>query len=178
MTDTTEQKILDAALKLFAEKGYTGATNRLIANETGFTEMTIYRKFKNKDKLFRSILIRNNEKMMKELGSVFVDREFDTSRDFLETLIRNLVELCKNNFEIIKITLNENSRIPGNFIEDFVDTLSAYVENNIQNKELDCRTLVFTVLSFIYLLMLDYGRTFKYQDEVIDKFIDNIFICP
>ncbi len=178
MTDTTEQKILDVALKLFAEKGYTGATNRLIANETGFTEMTIYRKFKSKNKLFHSVLIQNNEKMMKELGSVFVEKEFDTSRDFLETLIRNLMELCKNNFEIIKITLNENSRIPGNFVEDFIDTLSAYVEKNIQNNEMNCRTLAFTILSFIYLLILDYGRSFKYQDEVINKFIDNIFICP
>ena len=31
MVDKTEQKILDAALKIFAEKGYKGATTRGIA---------------------------------------------------------------------------------------------------------------------------------------------------
>ncbi|HTX61163.1 MAG TPA: helix-turn-helix domain-containing protein, partial [Methanobacterium sp.] len=42
MTDATEQKILKTALKLFSEKGYGGATTRVIAAEAGFTEMTLY----------------------------------------------------------------------------------------------------------------------------------------
>jgi AcrR family transcriptional regulator len=31
MVDNTEQKIMDAALKLFAKYGYKGATTRIIA---------------------------------------------------------------------------------------------------------------------------------------------------
>ncbi|OPY24585.1 MAG: DNA-binding transcriptional repressor AcrR [Methanobacterium sp. PtaU1.Bin242] len=49
MADDTEQKILEIALKLFCEKGYVGTTTRVIAAESGFTEMTIYRKFKTGD---------------------------------------------------------------------------------------------------------------------------------
>ncbi len=35
MTYGTEQKILDAALKIFAKKGYDAATTRVIAEESG-----------------------------------------------------------------------------------------------------------------------------------------------
>ena len=43
--DKTERKILDAALKIFAERGYDGAKTKLIAEKSGFTEMTLFRKF-------------------------------------------------------------------------------------------------------------------------------------
>jgi AcrR family transcriptional regulator len=48
MTDKTEQKILDAGLKVFSKKGYDAATTRGIAEESGFTEMTLFRKFGTK----------------------------------------------------------------------------------------------------------------------------------
>ncbi|HML05168.1 MAG TPA: TetR/AcrR family transcriptional regulator [Methanobacterium sp.] len=178
MTDKTEQKIIDSALKIFAEKGYTGATTRVIASDAGFTEMTLYRKFKTKENLFKAVLNRSNQKMMEDFGLIFMDKKFSNSREFLEILIRNLVKLGQNNFEFIKITMNESNRISGNFIEEFVDHISIYVEKNVQNKEMDYRIFVFNILSFIYLLLLNYGHSFKDQEEAIDKFINNIFVCP
>ncbi|NJD54393.1 MAG: helix-turn-helix transcriptional regulator [Candidatus Methanoperedens sp.] len=41
----TEQKILEAALRMFAREGYDGATTRRIAEEAGVSEMTLFRKF-------------------------------------------------------------------------------------------------------------------------------------
>jgi AcrR family transcriptional regulator len=52
MVNKTEQKIMDAALKVFARKGYKGATTRAIAYESGFNELTLFRKFKTKKKSF------------------------------------------------------------------------------------------------------------------------------
>jgi AcrR family transcriptional regulator len=174
MTDTTEQKILESALKLFAEKGYKGATTRLIANETGFTEVTIYRKFKNKDNLFRTVLVHYNEKMMKEINSIFVQDEFESKRDFLDTLVHNLVDLGKNNFEFIQITINDSSKMSGNFLKEFVDSLSVYVEKNIQNDKIDYRIFLFSIISFVYFYIQDYGITFPDQDKAIKNFIDNL----
>lgn len=178
MTDKTEQKIIDSALKIFAEEGYAGATTRVIASDAGFTEMTLYRKFKTKENLFKSVLIQSNEKMIEDFGSIFIDLKYDNSRDFLDALIRNLVKLGQDNFEFIKITMNESSRISGNSVEEFVNHLSVYVEKNIQNNELDYRIFVFNILAFIYMLLLNYGHSFKDQEEAVDKFIKNIFICP
>ena len=50
MSNTTEQKILEAALKMFAQKGYKGATTMIIAEEAGFSEKTLFRRFKTKKK--------------------------------------------------------------------------------------------------------------------------------
>ena len=52
MTGETEQKILDAALKVFSQKGYDGAKTKSIAEKSGFSEVTLFNKFKTK-KIFR-----------------------------------------------------------------------------------------------------------------------------
>ena len=177
MRDETKQKILKAALKEFAEKGYKGATTRVIADKAGFTEMTLFRKFKTKKNLFSAVLNQNYEKMIGDFGSIIVDKEFENPKDFLENLIRNLVKLDENNFEFIKVTINESSRISGNFLEEFVNNLSIYVEKNIQNDKIDYRIFVFDILSFIYFILLDYGHVFTDHEKAIEKFINNAVTC-
>ncbi|MEY3868741.1 MAG: hypothetical protein RLZZ338_2632 [Cyanobacteriota bacterium] len=44
----TKKRILDAAQKLFARKGYEGTTTRELAHEAGVAEGTIFRHFPNK----------------------------------------------------------------------------------------------------------------------------------
>ncbi|MGZ7049875.1 MAG: TetR/AcrR family transcriptional regulator, partial [Methanobacterium sp.] len=41
MSEETKEIILSAALKVFSEEGYVGAKTRLIAEEAGFSEMTL-----------------------------------------------------------------------------------------------------------------------------------------
>jgi AcrR family transcriptional regulator len=48
--------IIEAAMKVFAEKGYRGATSRGIAEAAGITPGTIYWYFKNKEDLFRAVI--------------------------------------------------------------------------------------------------------------------------
>lgn len=43
---------MEAALNLFAEKGYTSVSTREIGTAAGITEMTLFRKFESKKKLF------------------------------------------------------------------------------------------------------------------------------
>ena len=47
--------ILEAAKKLFAEKGFDSATMREVAMQAGVAERTIYEYFKNKEDLLLSI---------------------------------------------------------------------------------------------------------------------------
>ena len=79
MTDKTEQKILNASLKIFAEKGYNGATVMAIAEEAGFSEKTVFRKFKTKKNLYDTVLIKNGEKFVQEfMESINLDIKFPT----------------------------------------------------------------------------------------------------
>jgi len=177
MTDETKQKILDAALKIFAEKGYSSATIRDITVEAGVNDSTLFRKFKTKENLFSSVLNQNYQKMAENFDSLIVHKDFENPEDFLETLIRNLMRLGENNFEFIKLTVDESSKIPINFLEEFINALSEYMEKNIPNKGIDYRIFVFNMLSFIYFLLMDYGHVFTDHDEAIGKFINISNLC-
>ena len=48
MTDETQQKIIDAAMNLIMEKGYSQTTTKEIARLAGVNECTIFRKFEGK----------------------------------------------------------------------------------------------------------------------------------
>ena len=50
------KELLDATLKLISEKGYLGSTTREIAQEAGVTELTLFRHFGTKEKLFEALL--------------------------------------------------------------------------------------------------------------------------
>src|SRR5512143_1758481 len=52
----TNEQLLKATLKLISEKGYVGATTREIAQEAGVTELTLFRHFGSKEKLFEELL--------------------------------------------------------------------------------------------------------------------------
>jgi AcrR family transcriptional regulator len=53
---STREKILDAALLLFSQKGYLGATTREIAAESGVAEVTLFRHFSSKEILLEQVL--------------------------------------------------------------------------------------------------------------------------
>jgi AcrR family transcriptional regulator len=50
------QTILEAGVKLFAEKGYEGFSLRQVAEEVGYTPTTIYLYFKDKDDLLLNVV--------------------------------------------------------------------------------------------------------------------------
>ena len=54
--DDTRERILDAALTVFAEKGYAGATTREMARRAGVNEVTLFRRFGTKKALFPSVV--------------------------------------------------------------------------------------------------------------------------
>lgn len=48
----TEDKILNASILLFSQKGYSAVTTKEIAKEAGVSEMTLFRHFESKHNLF------------------------------------------------------------------------------------------------------------------------------
>src|SRR5262245_34219040 len=50
------QQLIDAGLRVFAERGFRGATTRQIAAAAGVTEAVIFQHFPDKDSLYAAIL--------------------------------------------------------------------------------------------------------------------------
>ena len=80
----TRQHILDAALDLFAEKGFFGTSMRELARAVGVRESAIYHHFANKDALLDAII--------SEAGADKVNR-FDRAMERLRNLpVRELLQ--------------------------------------------------------------------------------------
>lgn len=55
----TRQRLLDAAARVFARDGLTGATTRAIARDAGVNEVTLFRHFQTKDRLLAAVVGEN-----------------------------------------------------------------------------------------------------------------------
>src|SRR5580698_518143 len=63
----TRQSILDAALELFAARGYFGTSLRDIAGVVGIRESALYNYFPGKEKLFEALLLADRESKTERL---------------------------------------------------------------------------------------------------------------
>lgn len=64
-------QVLDAALKLFLRNGYEGTSMEQLAQAAGVTKPVIYACFDSKDELFRALLAREEERILREVQSAF-----------------------------------------------------------------------------------------------------------
>ncbi len=55
---SVREAIVHAAMEIFSDKGYTGATTKEIAEKAGCNEVTLFRHFGNKENLFEESLQR------------------------------------------------------------------------------------------------------------------------
>lgn len=178
MADKTEQKIMDAALKLFAKYGYKGATTRAIAEESGFNELTLFRRFKTKENLFNVVLTRNIEKIKEVLD---LKLSANTSKDpdeFLKTLIIDVSEIADNNAEFLQLTNNEESGTVDNLKAQFVEYLSDYIEKRIPDKDIDYNA--FALSLFANTFMISQTRLQKQEwfnhDKALEGLIKNSLV--
>jgi len=175
----TDDKIMEAALKLFAEKGYIGAGTRFIAEEAGFSEMTLFRKFKTKENLFKKVLIQNQEKVLEDFNSIVTSQEIKDPKKGLKILFENLLEKMEDNFQFITIVINERTRIRELKyikIEQITAYLGEYLKKQkiFEKSEIDFQIFGLMIFSFLYFLIVDKkgGKSFINYDKAIDEFIN------
>ncbi len=97
-------QLLDAAVRVYAEAGYRGATTRRIAFEAGVNEITLFRHFGSKDALIREAIARCQRASAIALPATPADpfRELcDWARAHLAEMRsqRALIRTCMGEFE-------------------------------------------------------------------------------
>ncbi|MDS1030851.1 helix-turn-helix domain-containing protein [Bacillota bacterium LX-D] len=107
----SQKKIAQAALKLFAEKGYEASSTSAIAKEAGVAEGTIYKYYKSKKDLMLSLIapmvIRlAGPVILRDVVSITQNKE-RSSVELLEELFLNRLKLIENNTEVFKIILQQ-----------------------------------------------------------------------
>lgn len=99
-------QILDAATKVFAEKGFHPTTIKDIAGEAGIAHGTIYNYFENKTALMLGIFDRLNE--TDQRAADFAQLSEGDFRGLMKAYLRHrLSVLQEDNFEMFRVILSE-----------------------------------------------------------------------
>jgi AcrR family transcriptional regulator len=101
----TENKILNASIVLFSQKGFSDVTTKEIAKEAGVCEMTLFRHFESKQKLFEKTL--ENFLYSPKLNTLFESLEWDLENDLIKISSFYQETLAKNQKIILMNIKNE-----------------------------------------------------------------------
>jgi AcrR family transcriptional regulator len=88
----TRQAILDAALELFAEKGYFGTSLRDVAGAVGVRESALYNYFKSKEALFDALMLAHEENRTQRLASLATEEPIADAHALLERIALGSIE--------------------------------------------------------------------------------------
>jgi AcrR family transcriptional regulator len=186
---TTKEKILESALRLFSQKGYLGATTREIAKEAGIAEVTLFRHFPSKEKLLEGVL--KNYSFLPELKHLIPEIYHLKYEDALFLIIRTFLKTLFLRKDISKIMKTEILMHPEKvtgffqpFLDEFYDTIASYfleMQKRGIIREFDARlagrALLGMIFSYFEVEEFIYQRQSKIEDyeKPIKEFID-IFV--
>jgi len=106
----TEQKILDAATKVFLKKGLYGARTQEIADEAGINKALLHYYFRNKDKLFQAIFERTFQSFAPLIIRIFNNE--DPINDKIRQLISQYTDFLSANPYLPLFLINEIHQDP------------------------------------------------------------------
>jgi AcrR family transcriptional regulator len=106
-----QQKIVETAIQMFAEKGYASTSTAEIAKAAGVAEGTIFRHFGSKENLLLSVILPFLVDAIPVIAGEFIEevlsKPYHSFESFLTTLIQNRLEFVRENKEIFKILIVE-----------------------------------------------------------------------
>ncbi len=181
-------QILDAAAKVFAEKGFHPTTIKDIAVEAGIAHGTIYNYFENKTALLLGIFDRMKASIIQENMPPAPD-EIDF-RTFLRTFIHlPLMGLKKDNFALFRIVVSEmmvNEELRTLYYKQILEPTLLLAEPFFQEEAAkrglnltDARLTIRAISSMVMGLTLEYimgDSTLATQWEELPDFLTDLIL--
>ncbi len=173
----TRQNLVDAALRLFGQRGYSGTTLRLIAEEAGCSRGPIYWHFANKEELFEEILAYS-QVPLEQLVDQYRDSgeperaAADFARQWLRLLVddayfRQSFEIFLNKTEFTEALASTLSRERA-LTASLIDTFSAWVSGYRQAHALRAETPGDVVALSMYAYLMGITQSWLFNSEIID----------
>jgi AcrR family transcriptional regulator len=144
MTPTTkkqarrrDQEVLEAATKVFHERGYADATVQDVAHELGILKGSLYHYIRTKEDLLVWLLEEVHEHVEVILNEVAAEKEL-TSLQRLELYVRRQVEYAASNLPRISIYYHDVDQLSGPALKDIVrrrKTHETWVREQIQDAQ-------------------------------------------
>jgi AcrR family transcriptional regulator len=189
MTKDTKEKILDAGLSLFSKKGYLGATTKEIAKKARVAELTLFRHFSSKERLFEEAIKSRSflpalKGLLPELKDLaYTDALIEIANRYLERLSerRDLIKIMHSEIHLYPAKVRE---IQQKFVGEIVGTLASYFRGLQERRmlkdfdpELGARAFLSMFFSYFTSqeFVADKKQRFSDKDEVVGEFV-KIFV--
>lgn len=118
--DNTEQKILDAARKVFIHKGMHGARMQDIADEAGINKALLHYYFRTKERLFEVVFREALEKILVHIKDI-VDQTCSLQQKIADICDRYISELSHSPF-LPLFVLHEINQNPKRILQFFKES--------------------------------------------------------
>ncbi len=186
----TEQRILEAATRIFARDGVSGATTREIAKAARVNEVTLFRHFKNKDELLRRVILQS----CKRYEHVFTEARIETQADLERTVqayVTVYAKVLRDNEDFVRTFFGELNRhlklLRSLFVESakpsrhkFIDYLCTAQKRGLVRRSLD-PTIAVDALTGMLLagiirrpLTVSIYKNERYVKTCVDLFLKGI----
>ncbi|WP_423149265.1 TetR/AcrR family transcriptional regulator [Rubrolithibacter danxiaensis] len=130
---STEEKILQAAKKVFVLKGMAGARMQDIANEAGINKALLHYYFRSKEKLFEVIF---TEALMRIVPRVTAILDSDEPLfDKIEEFCSDYIDVVSDNPYIPLFVINEMNKQPDDFIKKIWGKQKPAINNFLKQVE-------------------------------------------
>jgi AcrR family transcriptional regulator len=188
-----DEEILKAAMKTIVREGYDGATTKLIADEAGINEVTLFRKFHSKENILQAVIMQQRDNALQALTSAFLSRgvhEDDKGNapriaTTLTELGYRLIEFMKTRMDLMILLMSEGRRKPSvakvisSIPQDMIVQLRKLFEEQMRLKKIrdvDPQLAAVTFLGFLfyYSLMKELfnDKVIKENKGILDGFVD------
>jgi len=117
----TRERLLGATMKLVSEKGYLGATTREIAREAGVSELTLFRNFGSKERLFEDML--GQYTFLPRLKELRPELDRLSYEEAMLTVATRFLITLKGQKSFIKIMFSEMNFYPDKIRKVYTDTI-------------------------------------------------------
>lgn len=142
IVEDRREQIIDAAMRVFAQKGYSNATNKDIAREAGITPGLIYYYFESKEALLYAILEARSP--LKLIASFPPQALELPPEQFFPLLLRQVLDIVegKDMVGVLRVMISEVLHNPALFalpvslFPRIFDFLGSYVEAKIASGEI------------------------------------------
>ena len=116
MNTNTEERIKQAARKVFHQKGYAATRTRDIAEEANINHAMLNYYFRSKEKLFEIVMMETMAQFFKGVGIILND-ENTSLEEKIERVVANYIDLLLEEPELPTFILNEVRPNPQFFVE-------------------------------------------------------------
>jgi len=177
-------EIINAAAKLFKEKGYSAITMRDIAQAMDIKAASLYNHIKSKQEILALIIIEIAEEFTNTISQIVISDESNIQK--LEKVIQLHIDITLRNSDALACLNNDWMHLASaelNYFikmrEDYEDSFRSIILNGIANgeiKNLNTEVIIFSILSTLRTLYLWYGKKKSLNPTVLKSNMKQVLL--